>query len=88
MLTNTKSYGHTTCNEQGLFEVRWEVDSFWRRLFGMKTTFKFVNYTMNKGNYKRVNLNVQRWFDEVGKPVTKKSTITDINSVIMETMYL
>ena len=88
MIAKTKSFGYTTCNELGLFEVRWEVESFWRKLFGLKTTFKFVNYTMNKGNYKRVNLCRQRWFDEIGNPVSNQSTLADINSVIMETMYL
>ena len=88
MITDTKHFGYTTCNGQGLFEVRWEIDSFWRKLFGMKTTFKFVNHTMHKANYKTVKLSHQQWFDEQDNLVTNKSTIDDVNSVILETIYL
>lgn len=86
MLNKLKSYGHTTCNEQGFFEVRWEVNSFWRKLFGAKTTFKFVNHDLNKDNYKTSYLSEQQWFDEEGKIVSPCSHY-EITLVLQSIIY-
>lgn len=47
-----KNYGYTTKNENGWFEISFEVDSFWRRLFKMRT--KFAYETPYQENYKMV----------------------------------
>ena len=51
-MNHIKSYGTCTRNEQGMFEIQWEVESNWfKRLFKIQTEFKYMcDYEVGKRN--------------------------------------
>jgi len=85
MMYKLTQWGYCTKNEKGLFEVSYTIDSFWRKLLGLKTKFVFTtNSTELKYSvYLSDNCGLYyEWFDEKGDEVTEVKTLTLISDVI------
>ena len=78
------SSGTTTSNINGNFEVEYTIDSFWRKLFGMKTKFKF--YTLSREIKYNLYCNyageMYFWHDESGEVVTSNAIKVMITKVV------
>ena len=88
-MDHIKSYGTCTRNEQGMFEIHWEVESTWfKRLFKIQTEFKYMcDYEVGKRFYKSVNytdyLNVV-WYDQDGVVLKDKEELLTITYCLVE----
>ena len=83
-MNHIKSYGTCTRNEQGMFEIQWEVESNWfKRLFKIKTEFK---YMCDYARYLN-QLDVQ-WVDQEGAKLTDVKTLHELRFILQYESYV
>lgn len=80
-----KSCGYCTRNVNGKFEVHYQLDSWLKEVFGLKTKFTFTTNSVEikTNNYlsDRCGL-LYNWFNESGKLVTDIKTLEFISETI------
>jgi len=80
-----KSQGYCTKNEQGMFEVNWEIhETLFTKLFKRKTKLVFMTKGLHKDNWKIYAGYYQHylWFDEEGSQIKDLKTLNKINKVL------
>ncbi|UUW39900.1 hypothetical protein VP14_213 [Vibrio phage VPMCC14] len=81
-----KSYGYTTCNDNGKFEVQWSEDkTFFTKLFRIPTEFRYWTSSKEIKTNKYLSSNVglyYEWFDMEGNQVSCIKTLQKISDVV------
>ncbi|AUR84762.1 hypothetical protein NVP1063O_095 [Vibrio phage 1.063.O._10N.261.45.C7] len=81
-----KTYGYTTHNENGKFEVNWSVDLTWiRTVFKLPTSYKYWTDSKELKHWKYLPDNVgiyYNWYDSEGNKVSCNKTLQKITEVV------
>lgn len=88
-MNHIKSYGICTRNEQGMFEVHWEVESTWyKKLFKVRTEFKYMcvnrHLGVNGEFYSYYNVD---WYDRTGTKLIDDKTLHTIKYILQLNRY-
>jgi len=92
-MNHIKSYGTCTLNEQGMFEIQWEVESTWfKRLFNIQTEFKYMcDYEVGKRIYhdtRYLNQLDVKWVDQEGDKLTDVKTLHELKFILQCESYV